>query len=61
MKLSLLSTIVIVALTLTLQACGKPTVPESPANTEAYGTSITPDHHIPEKDQEKSEFKPLAE
>jgi hypothetical protein len=60
MKLSFLTTIA-AALVLTMSACGKPTAPESPANTEAYGTTITPDHHVPEKDQEKSEFKPLDE
>ena len=47
-------------MTLSLQACGKPTAPDSP-DPETYGQTITPDHHVPEKDQEKSEFKPLSE
>jgi len=55
MNLSLLA---IIVMALSLSACGKPTAPESP-DSETYGQTITPDHHIPEKDQEKSEFKPL--
>ncbi len=60
MKSSFLTTIVVAAITLALSACGKPTAPESP-DPEAYGTTITPDHHIPEGDREESEFKPLDE
>ena len=56
MKLSLL---VLIVTTLALSACGKPTAPESP-DPETYGQTITPDHHVPEEDQEKSEFKPLG-
>ena len=57
MKFPLLA---IIVMTLSLFACGKPTAPETP-DPSTYGKTITPDHHIPEKDQEKSEFKPLGE
>ena len=57
MKLSILALMVMI---LSLSACGKPTAPDSP-DPETYGQTITPDHHVPEKDQEKSEFKPLSE
>ena len=60
MRSSFLTTIVVAAITFTLSACGKPTAPESP-DPEAYGTTITPDHHIPDKDQEESTFKKLEE
>jgi len=52
--------VAIIVMTLSLASCGKPTAPESP-DPEAYGKTITPDWHVPEKDQEKSEFKPLEE
>ncbi len=59
MKFSSLITIV-AALALTLPACSRPTV-ESP-DSDSYGKTITPDWHVPEEDQDKTEeFKPLDE
>ncbi len=37
---------------LALTACGRPTQPPA-ANSTSYGTSITPDSHVPAEDQEK--------
>lgn len=48
MKLLALVTI-IMALTLTLTACSKPSV-DSP-DTESYGETIKPDHNVPEGDR----------
>lgn len=48
MKLLALVTI-IMALTLTLTACSKPSV-DSP-DTESYGKTIKPDHNVPEGDR----------
>ena len=46
MRSSLLTTIVVAAISLTLSACGKPTAPESP-DPEAYGTKkIRKNQHL---------------
>jgi len=42
--------IIAVFFALTLIACGKPTAPESP-DVEGYGTTIQPDHNVPEEHQ----------